>query len=287
VTSTPVIWAPPTARPSTFVGPPSAIINKLTTRLEAVGLPGELAASRRLVARAEEVREAVRRGQVAATERLEAARARLLGAEVIDGGEYAAALRETAPWLDSDIAAGRGAPAVAGLMQIASELDGRSLAMVNAEASGVFGRLQGKAAQLVAEIKGAPRLPDKVWSAPKDQAAKIAIESNCELTWATLTRATARWLQILEVAYLLIDSGGLGFLNYPSGCPSEVGLRYLGWVEVEAGGGQELRRLAEPLQLLAAIDRDYRPGIWLPADHRAKPQPKRGLVAVVGGLVGR
>jgi len=282
----------PHARPSTFVGTPSAIINRLTTRLEAVGLPDELAASRRLVARAEKVREAVRDGQAAARERLEAARARLLGAEVVDSAEFATVLMETGPWLDADIPNGRGAVAVSGLMQIASELDGRSLAMVNAEASGAFGHLQTKAAELAAEIKGAPRLPDKVWSAPKDQAGKIAIESNCELTWATLTRATAKWLNILEVAYLLLDSGGLGAVQvYPNGCPADVGLRYLNWVPVDAGGGQELRRLPDELQLRGAIDRGYQPGIWLPADHvRAAaevPEPKRGPLQLLAGFVSR
>jgi hypothetical protein len=75
-------------------------------------------------------------------------------------------------------------------------------------------------------------------------------------------------------------------LIFPGGCPSEVGSMFLGWQDAVEHLA-EVRRLPGPLRVRAAVDRGWRPGLYLAADHvadreRAAAKPRGLLARLVG-----
>jgi hypothetical protein len=274
-----------TPRPNTFGhGDPAASVRRLASQLDKAGVPDTLAASRALLDRAEEVGQAARDGKEGAIARLTEARGRLLGAEVVDAGEYSRVLMETGPWLDSDIEGGRAAPAMHGLMEIAQQLQGRALQVAVAEASGLHSRLQGVARGVVERVAGVPALPQAVWSANPREADRTAIQLGHELSWSVLVREATKFEAIHAAGQMLRDSGGCGAVIYPDGCPERIGSVWLSWVAASEAWPQ-LRLLPGPLRLRAAVDRGLKPGLWLPADHLAQPPKRRGPLAVAAGWV--
>jgi hypothetical protein len=281
-----VIWASDPSRPTTWHGDAASIVRRLVAKLEEAGVPDQLATSRRLLAQAERLGEVARDAKAAAQRRWDAERGQLLTGEV-DPERLARTLSETAPWLDVQAEAGRAAPAMAALWQAAQVARSNAVQAAAGEASGLYARLQAAAGEVVAQVAGTPPLPREVWSAPTHaQASTVAIRAGHELGWSVLVKAGTRFESIHEAARMLVDSGGLGAVLFPAGCPEPLGMAYLGWEDALAGL-QELRRLPWPLRIRHAVDRRWGPGLHLPADHAAQPAKRRGPMEVLAGFVSR
>jgi hypothetical protein len=276
-----------TPRPSRWDrGDGDGAIRGLVEALDRAGLPDQLQASRRLLDRAEELAEQARRGKDAARQRLDSATRALLADGPVDVDAYAATLAEVGPWLDSDVEAGRGAPAMAGLMDAVHRTRANAVQAAMAEATGLYQRLQGICAQVVAEITMVPALPAGVWAATTSgQAGQAAIEAGYDLAWSTLVRAGIRFDAVHAAGELLRETGQFtSELNFPQGCPTRIGVQFLGW-EAATLNIHEVRRLPGPLRVRATIDRGWRPGLWLASDHAraaAERPAKRGLLAALG-----
>jgi hypothetical protein len=82
-----------------------------------------------------------------------------------------------------------------------------------------------------------------------------------------------------DAARLLRESGVLQGELLFSG-PTEVCAQFLNWAAA-LEGLPVVRRLPGPLRLRAAIDRGWRPGLYLQRDHAAAASANRPMVAAV------
>jgi hypothetical protein len=273
-------------------GDGAGAIRTLVDALDRAGLPGQLQASLRLLDQAEALGDLARRGKDAARERLDQATTALVAGGPVDVDAYAATLVETSAWLDdTDVQAGRAAAAMAGLMNAVQRTNANAVQVAMAEASGIYQRLQGICADVVAEIAAVPPLPARVWSAATSgQAGEAAIQAGHELGWSTLVKAGGRFDSVHAAGALLRETGGFAAeLNFPGGCPTRIGVMFLNW-EAAAQDLAQVQRLPGPLRVKAAADRQWAPGLYLASDHvraAAEAPKKRGLAAVAAGWVGR
>lgn len=275
-------------RPSRWnTADPAAAVGTLVSLLDKAGVPDQLGASRRLLARSEELQETARAGRATAEQRWQQARAALLAGQV-DADGLARVLVELAPWLDSAVEQGRPSLMMGALMDAAAACRGNAVAMVHAEASGIYRLLQDAAGEVVTFTAAVGKVPQQVWATTTTgQASTVAIQAGYGRQWEDLVLAGGRWDAIHSAAELVRDTGSLGSQTmYPAGCPTSIGCMFLGW-EAALEGVREVRRLPGPLRVRAAVDRGWRPGLWLADDHArfaAEPKGKRSLL---GTLVGR
>jgi hypothetical protein len=281
----PIIWFPDPKAPTTFHGDPASIVRRLVAKLEQAGVPDQLTTSRRLLDQGERLAQAARDAKAAAQRRLDAEQARLFAGEV-DTDRLTRTLVEVGPWLDFSIEDGRAAPANAALMEASAQARSHALALVNAEASGVFGLLQAAAREVVDHVTGVPALPQQVWSVNPREAGTTAIQLGHEHAWSSLVKEATRFEAIHQAARMLVDSGGLGVLVYPDGAPEGVAAVWLNW-QPALEGSQAARLLPGPLRLVHAVREGWKPGLWLPADHAAQPAKRRGPMEVLAGYVSR
>jgi hypothetical protein len=139
--------------------------------------------------------------------------------------------------------------------------------------------LQELATKVVARTASLPALPQRVWTA-REQAGTVAIQAGHELEWARLVGEATRFEKIHQAAAILRQSGGLPVMVFPDGCPTGLGVLYLNWRPV-LDGIAELKQHVGPLRLRFAVDRGWRPGLWVPADHQPPaPAPSLGQRAL-------
>jgi len=261
-----------------MVGPRS---QRWIAALERAGLTGQLEAPKRLLDRAEALAAQAREAKLAARKRLEEANRALLEG-MPDAAAYGAALTECGPWLDEESAG------MIGMMQASAQVRSNALATAFAMATGLYSQPQEVRREVVAETAAVPELPREVWSAASSgQASTVAIRAGREADWARIVRLGDRWDSIHAAAQLLRETGQFqGQLAFPGGCPTAIGIQFLNWQPVAADGLETVRRLLVPLRLRATIDRGWRPGLWLAADHapaaEADAKRKRGLFAALG-----
>jgi hypothetical protein len=261
-------------------GDGAGTIAALETMLERAGLPGQLQAPQRLLARAEHLGEQARQAKASARARLEEAN-RGLADGMLDAAGYGATLVEVGPWLDEE------SVGMIGVMQVAEQVRGNATATTFALATGLYSQLQDVCRDVVEQTAAVASLPREVWSARSSgEASTVAVRANREADWAELVRLGDRWDSVHAAAQLLRETGQFqGQLTFPSGCPTAVGVQFLNW-EAASEDLAEVNRLPGPLRVHAAVDRGWGPGLWLAADHtRAAAeaeQPKRaGLRALL------
>jgi hypothetical protein len=118
------------------------------------------------------------------------------------------------------------------------------------------------------------------------QASTLAIRAGREADWATIVRLGDRWDSAHDAAQLVRETGVFQSELLFS-CPTAIGLQFLN-PAAAVDGLDTVRRLPAPLRLRATIDRGWRPGLSLVADHdaaAAEPEvkPKRRLLAALAG----
>jgi hypothetical protein len=233
-----------------------------------------LRAPKRLLDRAEALAEQAREAKLAARRRLEEANRALLDG-MPDAAAYGAALTEVSPWLSDE------APGMIGMMQASAQVRSNALATAFAMATGLYSQLQEVCREIVAEAAAVPPLPREVTSAATSgQASTLAIRAGMEAAWAATVRLGDRWDQLHAAAELLRETGVMqGQLVFPQGCPTGIGCQFLNW-QAAVEGLDAVRRMPAPLRLRAAIDKGWRPGLFLASDHvafAAEPKAKRRL----------
>jgi hypothetical protein len=196
---------------------PTALVGGLSRLLGEVGLPGELSSSKRLLDRAEQLAEKARTAKMAAQQRWEHEREQLFTGEV-DTDQLARTVVELGPWLDENSAA------MMALMAAAQHAQGRAAQMVNAEASGLYAKLQKVAATTVEETAALPPIPQQMWSAPN--AATVAIQAGHGRTWEQLVLLATRFAKVHEAANLLVSTGGVQHATMFPGIPDKLGRTY-------------------------------------------------------------
>jgi hypothetical protein len=255
-------------------------IGTLDTVLAKAGLPGLLDPALVQLRRIEEVVGAARFKRDEARRRLEEANRALLADGVIDLDVYADVLRDVAPWIDED------GPASVGVGDAGRQLRVRAIMTVFGMASGIYQRLRDHAKDIVREI-AAVDLPAGVWQlGSNSEAAALMAREGRDVGYGRLVRANDQWVNVLEAAKLLRETGQFeAELMFPGGCPVDLGTVYLNW-EAPAGEVEQLRQVPPVLRVRRAHDLGWRPGVWLKSDHERYAQeakPRRGLLA---GLVG-
>lgn len=258
-------------------GDGAGAIGTLVEACERAGVPGQLQTSQKLLARAEQLSETARQAKADAAERIRVAMEALAAPGPVDVDHLADVLVATGVWLDND------APGMGALWNAAQQLRANAVQLAMAEATGIFQRLQGICAKVVAEIAAVPALPRQVWAATSSGAAgELAIHTGHEFAWSMLVKAGGRWDAIHTAAGLLRETGQFtAELNFPNGCPTRIGVMFLNW-QPAVEHLEEVQLLPGPLRVLDAHRRGWRPGLWLADDHvraAAEPKPKRKLLA--------
>jgi hypothetical protein len=277
------IMAHPAVSPSRWDrGDGETAIRALEAALELAGLPDALEAPKRLLARAEQVGEAARQAKQAARERLAAATEALLGDGPLDAAAYGQVVGELAPWLDDNSAA------MIGMMTALDRLRANATATAMGQATGLYAALQGVCREVVAEIAAVPAMGRQVMAATNTaEASSAAMRAGRELEWGRLVRLGERFDAVHAAALLLRETGALdALLLFQGGCPTEVGVMFLGWQDA-VNDLPAVRRLPGPLRVRAAHDRGWRPGLWTSADHAGMPadearQRWRGRLLALG-----
>ena len=258
-------------------GDGAAAIAALDAALAAAGLSGRLAGPLGLLERAEERFGEARAAKLAAADRLERATRELLAGPV-DLDVYEQTLLRCDLWLSAD------APAMVAFMQAGHRLQQNATQTTFAMVTGLYQELAQVCAGVVAEVASVPALPREAWAAPRMEAASVAMRAGREREWSALVKAGDRWDAIHAAGRLLRETGTFqAELIFPNGCPAEVGVMFLGWRDA-VERLPEVRRLPGPLRVRAAVDRGWRPGLWLRSDHqRAAVEPRKGLLARLVG----
>jgi hypothetical protein len=276
------IMAAPMAQRSRWDhGDGAGTVRTLDDAMAKAGLPGQLEVPLRLLARAEELAEAARAAKAAAGHQLEAADQALYADGPIDAAAYGRIRVEVDPWLLGEAAA------MQGMMAAVHRVQGNATATTFAMADSLYAKLQAVCREVVGEIAAVPPLPREGWSATTTgQASTLAIRANRELEWARLVKARDQFDAVHSAAALLRETGQFqAQLNFPGGCRTEVGIRYLNWEAAEEGLRQ-VDRLPVPLRVRAAHDQGWKPGLWLRRDHEAaaaEAKPKRGILGALAG----
>jgi hypothetical protein len=262
------------AAPATNAGDPATRVRVLSALLEELGITGALTASRRLLDREVELSAQAREAKLQATRRWAEHRERLFRGEV-GAQETAQVLIEVGPWLDNGPDGKGAAVGMTAMVEVAREARVRAGAMLEGEADPIYHRLQELAGQVVARTAALPALPKQVWAAG-DQASTVAIQAGHDLAWAQLVGEATRFDKIHRAAAILRQSGGLPVMVFPRGCPDGLGHVYRNW-EPALEGLAELKRHPGPLRLRFAVERQWRPGLWLPSDHETREveRPRR------------
>jgi hypothetical protein len=265
----------------------SATIQTLDAALVKAGLPGRLAAPLRLLAQAEDLAFQARRAKEDAAARMDAATRSLLAGGHVDVTAYTRVLVEVGPWLD-DQAAG-----MVGVMQASQRVQANATQVVFGQVGELYRQLQEACAEVVAQVADVPVLPNTVWSAgTSGMASTAAIRAGRTDAWSALVKLGVRWDDIHDCAALLRETGTLqAQLMFPGGCPERLGSIFLNWQPALEGGLDQVRKLPAPLRVRAAVDRGWRPGLYLRADHERQQvataaAPRPGLLERLRGPKG-
>jgi hypothetical protein len=264
-------------------GDGSAAVGVLDTALERAGLPGRLAAPKRLLARSEEILEQAREAKARAGDQLAEANRRLLAGDPLDSGDYAGTLLAVGAWLDEE--GGRAGSAMAGLWHVAAQIRSNAVAQVFSLTPSLYAELSKVCRGIVAECAAVPALPREVWSATSGgEAAALAVRAGRETDWAQLVRIGDRWDRCHEGAGLLRETGVLtGQLMFDG--PVSICTQFKNW-PLAMEGLPAARRLPGALRLRRAIDANWLPGLWLSTD-AAVTEPTRPQVSVSQVAVAR
>lgn len=265
---------------------PIAMVLGLGLLLERLGLPGELAASRRLLKRSEVLGEAGRAAQMAAGQRrAEATRELLAGDGEVDTEALAVVVRETDVWLAFTPGDPKPAPAMGVLMDAARMARGHAGAMLTASAPGIYPKLQRVAAETVAATAALPKLPAAIWSAP--DPALVAVREGHAETLKQMWVLSDRYDDCHRAGRICRQTGGLGAQTLLDAAPDAIGFALANWQKA-AAEMDELRQVRPPLRLRFMIDRGWEPGLWLAADlQRAEAARQKRKPGVLAGLLGR
>jgi hypothetical protein len=257
----------------------SAIL-ALDAALVAAGLPNQLDAAHRLLARAELLAADARAQRQAARNRLDVlSRALVVEDPPPDIARYGVELLQLGVWLDENSAA------MLGVMQASMQVRANATQTCFALAPGLYAKLAELCRGIVAEVAEVPAFPADIWAAPTTAtASELAMRSGRETDWAMLVRLGAKWDAVHACAELLRETGVFqSEMNYSA--PVGVASAFLN-IEAAVDGLPTVRRLPGALRLRAAIDRDWRPGLYLQSDHERAAEEKtakRGLLAKLGG----
>jgi hypothetical protein len=254
-------------------------IRTLDEALRKAGLPGRLEAPMRLLAQGEDLFAQARLEKEAAADRMRQATTALLAAEPGAAAAYGRVLVEVGPWLDDQ------ASGMHGVMQAGHRVQANATLTTFGMAHDLHRQLTQVCAGIVAQVAAVPALPTAVWTATTSgQASTMAIRAGHEQAWSTLVRTSDQFDAVHSAAALLRETGQLQQdLMFPDGCPARIGLVVLNWRDAVEGLAQ-VNRLPTPLRVRACVDRGWKPGLWLRADHEAeaaKPQ-RQSLLARLG-----
>jgi len=136
---------------------------------DRLGLEDALVPSRRLIARAEELGEVVRRGQAEArARRTQQLQALVQGKGAVDPAAVSAMVLDTDPWLDVDVHAELVRPgrAVQVTMEAARACRGHAAQMAVAQGADLYRRLQGVAGECVNDVARLPGVSRRTWGSP-------------------------------------------------------------------------------------------------------------------------
>jgi hypothetical protein len=254
---------------------PVGQVRALFSLCEKLGLRDELAASRRLLARGEELGAAARAAQARARERYRQTVESLFTQQDIDTDAIAQVLVETAPWLDANLQgpAPYASSGMTTMMEAAKQTHGRAGAMLQADAPGIYAKLQKVAAGAVAATAALPELPRSVWSSP--QPAAVAVREGHGETMKRLWEESDRFDTCHQAGRICRSSGGLGTQAMLDNAPEPLGFTVRNWQK--AGGElQDFKLIRAPLRLRWMVDRGWEPGLWLRDDLRQAEQQRRG-----------
>jgi hypothetical protein len=262
-------------------GDGESAIRTLDAALAKAGVTGALVGAFRSLDRAEAVLAASRREQDRARQRLEEVSRRLLESDGdIDLAGYGRVLSESAGWI------GEHPEAAIRVGDVARQIRARATANVFAQAIDLHRRLSDRAQLIVERIAAVPAPPREVWSTQSSaDASGLLIRAGREADWAEFVRAGDEW-DAVHAAGLLLRETGVFQTELMFDGPTALCLTFLNW-QPAVDGIREVRALPGPLRVRAAIDRGWKPGLWLAADHKAAAEqkpPRRGLFA---GLAGR
>lgn len=248
---------------------------------DRLGLADALKQSRRLIARAEQLGELVRREQVAARQRRgEAMRALVTGDGPVDRAQVLGVLAATDPWIDHQSDPPRSAHTVELVMEAARACHGNAYAAAVGEGPSLYRRLQAVAAESVKAVTKQPPLSRRTWGSA-DPASQAALDGY-EAAWAVLVREQDRFALVHQLGQVIRSMGGLGASALLPGGAPDWGYAYRQWAKAMEGE-QELKRLHPALRLRFAVDHGWDPG-WYLADDLVLPEPqgvRRGLVGLL------
>lgn len=278
-----VIWGGPTAPQGQLPTDHVSLVRGLAGVLDGLGLAGSLAASRRLLARADELAQANTDEQQGAHKRQAAAISDLVAASgPVDVAALTERLAGVAPWLVTDGAGQHPGPAVWAVAAAARTARSHASAMLAAEAPGVYGQLQKLAAEAVAEVTGLDRPPDEVWHSP--DPASVMVRADRGGDWAVLLRTAHKYDEIHRAARVLRSTGGLGPDGLPPPGSSEPSCWELRNWQAALPVLHELRRVPGVLRVRYCADRNWEPGLWRTSDlnRPAAPDRRRFVPSWVG-----
>jgi hypothetical protein len=266
---------------------PAVTVRRLHALCRDLGLGDALAASRRLLARGEEIEQAAR-------VELDRAQRRygIVYQAVLDGsaevGELAGVLVVEAPWLAADVPGGQAAPAMSALMRAAQDARGRAAAALQAEAATIYQQLQQLADDVVRAVEAQPPIAASVWSSA--DPALQAIRSNQAGVWAELVRQADTFNKIHQAGQIIRESGGMaGEAMLQIAAPEALAWIWRKWWG-PAERLAEIRSTPPPLRLPLAIREGWEPGLWRRSDIPDAPTetvPERGLRDRLFGWVAR
>jgi hypothetical protein len=276
----PIIELLPTTPPvSNVYSEPASRVRVLYGWLAELGMATALSASRTLLERADQLEAEARAGVTASQARYDAAYKGVV-AGTVTPAELARTLAAEAPWLDADVAGGRAAVAMVALQQAGQDMRAQAAALLEGEGSGLYGRLQAIARDVVREVAALPPLAPAVWSAATDPGT-AAVRAGQGETWADLLRAADKFSKVHQAGALLRRFGGLGAQAMPPGAAPDLAFLYRAWwVALERL--DEVRRLKPPLRLPFGVREGLQPGLWLASELQGdvpdEPEPGRGLL---------
>jgi hypothetical protein len=262
-------------------------IQALVQLCEKLGLPDELAASRRLLDRSEQLGADARSAKADAQKRFQQAYRRLVSGE-LDAAAFGLELVPLLPWLDGepDMANMKPNPALAAAVVTNAARERRSSAvqMLAAEAPGIHAKLRSIAEEtVVATGEVAPGLPRAAWSAP-DPSAVVAREGQAAVL-RVLWELSARFDDMHAAARICRDSGGLGAEAMLPTAPEPLGFTVLNYRKA-LEDMPKFKAVKPPLKLAWMVREGWRPGLWTASDHRqAEQQPEPSLLHRVKGFL--
>jgi hypothetical protein len=251
---------------------PAGQVSVLATMCAELGIHGVLKGSQLRLKRSQELGTEALAEQAAQLRRWAVARdARMRGD--LDAAGFAAAWREAQPWLNPAGPGGPAAPLMSANVELGREARGRAGAMLAAEASGIYNRLQRVAAEAVAATGALPKLPKQVWGS--QQPDMVAVREGAGDIMRDLWRWSDRFDKVHEAARICRASGGLGAqAQLLDGAPEPLAFTCRNWPKA-AAEVHELKPIRPPLKLRWMIDRGWQPGLWARDDLAGVEQEQR------------